>query len=71
MVNAHKRNKEYYGGEVMPEGTADCNSCGWHSTKNNFKYGLCNSCGEPEWWEDGYGTPEYVRPQHYIDDEIY
>lgn len=51
MVNAHARNKEYYGGETMPEGMRDCNSCGWYGKEEYFRYGLCSCCGECEWWQ--------------------
>lgn len=54
----HKASKDYYGGETMPEGVEDCNCCGWTSKEENFRYGLCSFCGEPEWWEEDEDSEE-------------
>lgn len=64
MINAHKRNKDYYGGETMPEGTQDCNSCGWHGLTKYFRYGLCNSCGDESWWNPDIEEDINIDPQY-------
>lgn len=59
MINAHQRNKDYYGGETMPEGTKDCSSCGWHGKEEQFKYGLCLSCAPDDEEEERYRRMRY------------
>ena len=64
-INAHKRDKDYYGGETMPEGMRDCNSCGWYGEEKYFAYGLCSSCGpddsEDDFYESRYDSYQYKQ----------
>lgn len=79
MINAHKANKDYYGGETMPEGMRDCNSCGWYDKESNFKYGLCSSCGVDDNEDEiDYGFSEqedkeyeeYLRMIEYLGNDL-
>jgi len=63
MIDAHKASKDYYGGEVMPEGMKDCNSCGWYGKAEYFKYGLCGSCAPWDEDEDKFVYEEYNETQ--------
>lgn len=75
MINSHKASKDYYGGEVMPEGMKDCNSCGWYGKEGNFKYGLCGSCAPWDEDEDNFDYEAYNQSEreyeHYLEMEAW
>lgn len=70
MVNSYKASKDYYGGETMPEGMKDCNSCGWYGKEENFKYGLCISCAPWDEDEDNFDYEAYDKSEREYQDYL-
>ena len=64
MINAHKASKDHYGGETMPDGMKDCNSCGWYGKEGNFKYGLCPSCAPWDEEMDNFNHRDYDESEN-------
>ena len=63
----HGASKLAYGGESMPEGMDDCNSCGFYAKESYFYDGLCSSCGPCEEMDTKYNDD--IRDETWYGDD--